>query len=301
MTVKASYDRPGRMDRIVDALIFPNFEIFYMFDIVMEHSLTWVLRSLFIVGVYLAIRVGRGIGVSDCGKFDALGKRCLSLNASSDKPHVSKISERPLMTITESPIENPVQNYSDNLNMSQFSRESLLATLTNVEIAHKFPLTLFRQPLRSATFRVSESHTDLHQVSELSVVNQEDERANLQSLLQFRVFKGVELFGDDWEKWNNEARRILKAAHSLGAPGISLEVRNFLLSAGVLPDLETYTALVQAATAASEVLTARSILGEMSQAGYVVDADLVRSVENSIDFPTGKRFNKNAPVFIPRH
>ena len=280
---------------------FPDFDIFYMFDIVIEHSLTWVLRSLFIVGVYLAIRLGRGIGVSDSGKIDALGKRCLPLSASSDKPHVSKISERPLMTITESPIENPVQHKSHSLSMSQLSRESLLAALTNIEIAPIFPLTLFQQRLRSANLRVDESLTDLHPVGESSVVTPDDERANLQSLLQFRIFKGVELLGDDWEKWNNEARRILKAAHSLGAPGISLEVRNFLLTAGVLPDFETYTALVQAAIAASEVVSARIILGEMSQAGYVVDADLVRSVGNSVDLPTGKRFNKNAAVFIPRH
>lgn len=206
------------------------------------------------------------------------------------------------MTIRESIPSSAIQPYLNNSDRFPISRESLLSALTNSEglLQHRLSWC------KSSPYKLDQSE-DKGNSKVTTIINpvdkdtREEERANLQSLLRFRVLKGAESFGDDWARWNSEARRILGAAEALSSRGISIEVREVLRSAGVLPDCDTYIALVRASMAASEGETAKTFLNEMGTSGYIVDPDMRRRVDLSVELPRKIQFNKNAAVFVPRH
>jgi hypothetical protein len=266
-----------------------------MLEIVYSQIVTWAMRALFIVGIYLFFRHRNRSEISKGVDEVGLGRRIAPIHASM-KQHVTKTAERPLMTISESASPETCEWREASPARPQFiSRDSLLATLANCECVVPRGLQLFSN---NPQFAFPEDHV-AHKNPRKDQID--EEKTNLQSLVQFRLFKTSEVSGHDWGKWNEEARKILKAARSLGLLDIVEEVRDALLMAGVLPDVETYAILVELSVAASDVEAATGYIDEMIRSGYVVESTLLRSVERMADYcPPKKGFNKNAPVFIPR-
>ena len=134
------------------------------------------------------------------------------------------------------------------------------------------------------------------------VLESEAEKQYLQSLLQFRAVKISKLNQASWEKWNEEAQRIIKGAILLKCRGIAAEVYSTLISGGVLPDQETFTLLVRASLVNMEIDSAKFFLGEMVNASFLPPRDLVDSVSNKIQNSIASKpaLNKDAPVFVPK-
>ena len=267
-----------------------------MLEIVYSQIVTWAMRALFIVGIYLFFRHGNRVEISKGADAAGSARKIALIHASMKKQHVTKTAERPLMTISESASPETREWREASPSRPQFiSRDSLLATLANCECVVPRGLQLFSN---NPHFALPEDHVVSNDRRKDQI---DEEKTNLQSLVQFRLFKTSEVSGHDWGKWNEEARKILKAARSLGLLDIVAEVRDALLMAGVLPDVETYAVLVELSVAASDVDAATGFIDEMIRSGYVVESSLLRSVERMVEYcPPKKGFNKNAPIFIPR-
>lgn len=129
------------------------------------------------------------------------------------------------------------------------------------------------------------------------------EREYLQSLLQFRAVKISALNYATWEKWNEEAHKILQGASLFKCKDVAMEVYDIIVSAGVLPDQETFTLLIRASLINDDFVNAKLFMDEMTSAGYIPKQSDVEMVTNRhfLGAQTTTGWNKNAAVFVPTH
>jgi len=151
------------------------------------------------------------------------------------------------------------------------------------------------QTLFSIRVRHSLNRDCLH---EIDVVSSNHEREYLQSLVHFRAFKSTALDCASWEQWNEEAQKILEGALIFGCNEITVEVYDAMMSAGVLPDHDTFTLLSRVSLAKNDFMVAKSFLTQMSNAGFIPPRDLVDRVSRHFK-AISKGLNRDAPVFVP--
>lgn len=145
---------------------------------------------------------------------------------------------------------------------------------------------------------VTSTHTLLGQSA--SDTGPDVQREYLQSLLQFRALRSNPRVGISWEDWNDEAKRILGGAALLNARGVSTEVYEALMQAGILPDAGTFAALVSTSITVGDVRSARSFLKKMSNSGFIPDKSLIDIVlKEYSQSRTPASLNRDAAEFVP--
>lgn len=211
----------------------------------------------------------------------------------SGKQHFTISSNRPLFEIRES--DDVVGGLPDRFTETgspSVSRELLLGLYSN---------SSNRVVTRSLFAFKPEPGTVSH-TSAQPDISPEKEKQYLQSLVQFRALRSSGLNHATWEQWNEEARRILNGANIVRCTGVATEVFDTILSAGVLPDCETFTLLVRTSVNLGEFAPARTFLTEMTNAGFLPPRTLVDEVSKGLHAPStigSSTFNKHAPEFVP--
>ena len=210
----------------------------------------------------------------------------------SAKQHFTISSDRPLFEIRESRELNGLKNETDrNASFPSVSRECLLGLY--VKSLHG--------KSTNALFGVNCALDRSVDASAQVKPSPEQEKLYLQSLVQFRALRSSGLNHATWERWNEEAQRILNGASLLGCSGVPAEVYDTMMMAGVLPDSDTFLVLVQTAMTLGDLAAARNFLTEMSNAGFLPPRHLVDEVSRSLNQSVTQRLslNKYAPEFIP--
>ena len=261
-----------------------------MYDIII-----WFVRMLIPILIYRVYFVADGTGwFSSLKSSDSESTQ--TNRFFSGKQHFTICSDRPLYEIQEEhDVSAPSERAKGTPHQPLFTRESCLSHYLGSSKLSRVPVELFRCDNSPGTCPTSSKEITL---------KPEDEKQYLQSLVQFRALRSTGLNHASWEQWNEEAQRILKGAKLLRCTGIAVEVYDTMLSAGVLPDCDTFNLLVSTSVTLGELGTAKNFLTEMSNAGFIPPRNFLEVLsqglnDSSLTVAPQHPFNKNAPEFIP--
>jgi hypothetical protein len=217
--------------------------------------------------------------------------RAFSGVQASSKQHFTIVSDRPLYEIHESDEVSEIEpRIIRESPAPSYSRELLLCGRDG-----SHPSVQVR-----SIFVVKQAgiHCNINSPGRNRSPDPKHEKEYLQSLLHFRAFKSAALDCASWERWNEEAQKILTGALLFGCNDLTLEVYEAMISAGVLPDNDTFLLFVKVSLAKSDLMEARSFLTQMSNAGFIPPRELVDQVSHRLS-SAHKLLNRDAPVFVP--